>query len=509
MHRDRDFVAPKDVPREERYRVYKPVRPNTPQEDALAQDLELETLLSAMAGEDAFIHEIARRALFAGFANDADTILYRQAILKDCIANPTVVRELYALTVETINARRKHWWGISSSFAGSILHSAVDLMQMLIGMLRRLRGVADANSVRFESEGFRTLFATLDRELSDEYFATMRARLAELKFPGGILVSGSLGAAGNAVTGFVLREDRDKRPTWLKRLLRKGPPAYTFHLHPRDEAGATIVGRLRDRAIAAVANATAQSADHVLSFFEALRVELGFYVACLNLHDRLRAMGCPTCFPQPEARGSRCLRFMELYDVDLALTMNRRIVGNTASADGRSLVIVTGANQGGKSSFLRSIGLAQIMMQCGLFVGAEAFAAELCPRLFTHYKREEDATMRGGKLDEEIRRMSGIAEAIVPQSLMLFNESFASTNEREGSEIARQVVRALLEKRVKVFYVTHLYSFAHGYYENARDQALFLRAERLPDGTRTFKLIEAEPLETSYGEDLYREIFGT
>jgi DNA mismatch repair ATPase MutS len=200
---------------------------------------------------------------------------------------------------------------------------------------------------------------------------------------------------------------------------------------------------------------------------------------------------------------------MELYDVDLALTMNRRIVGNTASADGRSLVIVTGANQGGKSSFLRSIGLAQIMMQCGLFVGAEAFAAELCPRLFTHYKREEDATMRGGKLDEEIRRMSGIAEAIVPQSLMLFNESFASTNEREGSEIARQVVRALLEKRVKVFYVTHLYSFAHGYYENARDQALFLRAERLPDGTRTFKLIEAEPLETSYGEDLYREIFGT
>ena len=62
------------------------------------------------------------------------------------------------------------------------------------------------------------------------------------------------------------------------------------------------------------------------------------------------------------------------------------MVGNRVNADHKSLVIITGANQGGKSSFLRSIGLAQLMMQCGLFVGAEAFKAELCPALFTHYK---------------------------------------------------------------------------------------------------------------------------
>lgn len=115
--------------------------------------------------------------------------------------------------------------------------------------------------------------------------------------------------------------------------------------------------------------------------------------------------------------------------------------------------------------------------------------------------------MKKGKLDEELSRMSDIADTISPDSVLLFNESFASTNEREGSEIARQVVRALLEKRVKVFFVTHLYEFAHGFYATNRTIALFLRAERLPDGSRTFKLKEAEPLETSYGEDLYREIF--
>jgi len=92
---------------------------------------------------------------------------------------------------------------------------------------------------------------------------------------------------------------------------------------------------------------------------------------------------------------------------------------------------------------------------------------------------------------------------------VLFNESFAATNEREGSEIARQITSALLERRVKVLFVTHLYALAHGFYDRRLPNALFLRAERQADGTRTFKLIEGEPLQTSYGPDLYHGVFET
>ncbi len=60
-------------------------------------------------------------------------------------------------------------------------------------------------------------------------------------------------------------------------------------------------------------------------------------------------------------------------------------MGDTVDADRKSLVIITGANQGGKSSFLRSIGLAQVMMPAGMFVPAEFFTAELCTGLFTHF----------------------------------------------------------------------------------------------------------------------------
>ena len=116
--------------------------------------------------------------------------------------------------------------------------------------------------------------------------------------------------------------------------------------------------------------------------------------------------------------------------------------------------------------------------------------------------------MESGKLDEELARMSDIADAIRPHSLLLCNESFASTNEREGSEIARQVVRALLEKRIRVFFVTHMFDLAHGFHEQQLDSALFLRAERQPDGARTYRLVEGEPLPTSYGADTYRRVFG-
>jgi len=205
--------------------------------------------------------------------------------------------------------------------------------------------------------------------------------------------------------------------------------------------------------------------------------------------------------------GHRRLRCRGLYDPCLALQMERSVVGNTVDAEGKGLVIITGANQGGKSSFLRSVGVAQLMMQCGMFVGAESFEGEICTGLVTHYKREEDVALKSGKFDEELTRMSEIVGHLAPNAMLLFNESFAATNEREGSVIARQVVSALLKKGIKVFFVTHLYAFAHGFFERGADQALFLRAERRPDGTRTFRLIEGEPLATSYGKDLYERIF--
>jgi DNA mismatch repair ATPase MutS len=127
--------------------------------------------------------------------------------------------------------------------------------------------------------------------------------------------------------------------------------------------------------------------------------------------------------------------------------------------------------------------------------------------VFTHYRRKEDISMRSGKLDEELSRMSVIVDHVQPNALVLFNESFSATNEREGSEIARQITSALLEQNIRVFFVTHMYEFSHYYYEQHLEYSTFLRAERKSGGRRTFKLSVGEPLSTSFGEDVYNAIF--
>lgn len=94
-----------------------------------------------------------------------------------------------------------------------------------------------------------------------------------------------------------------------------------------------------------------------------------------------------------------------LYDVCLSLSVDEKVVGNDVSADDKLLVLITGANRGGKSTLLRGMGLAHLMMQCGRFAPAEFFRANACNGIFTHYRREEDAGMKSGKVDEELRRM--------------------------------------------------------------------------------------------------------
>jgi DNA mismatch repair ATPase MutS len=488
MHPDQDFDLQRELP---------------PHQGALASDLKLATLFEAMAGGDQFLFEVAARAVLSSL-NDPEAILYRQQVLADCLEEPAIVRELYGIAVEAIQRERKIW-GVFMNSPDTILHHSIQVLELFVGILKRLRTFTDSQAGSFRSEGFRRLFAMLASELDDEYFLSVEAHLQELRFRRGVLLSAELGK-GNKGIRHVLR--RTPALSWKERLGLGTRSGYGFSIPDRDENGFKALEELRARGINQVANALAQSTDHILSFFAMLRTELGFYIGCLNLRERLAERGEPTCLPEPVGPGTRALAAQGLYDICLALHTEAGVVGNDVDANDRSLVMITGANQGGKSTLLRSVGLAQLILQCGMFVGANSLRASVVDGVFTHFKREEDATMESGKLDEELSRMSEIADAITPNSILLCNESFAATNEREGSEIARQVIRALVESGIAVFFVTHLFDLANSFYQQELATALFLRAERQPDGRRTFRVVEGEPLPTSYGQDSYRRIFG-
>jgi MutS domain V len=409
MHADHDFTLDAEPPA---------------QAQALTRDLELETLLRAMAAGDDLIFHVARQALLLSL-RDPQAIVYRQQVLTDCLAQPGVVRELYRLAGDALKAEKSVWGSFRYSPRTS-LGSSIQKLQLFVDFLRQLRELTDAHAHAFSSPGFTRFFATLRDELDEDYFELIAGHLGALQFKNGILMSARL-AAGNKGRDYTLRRPRDQG--LLERVFDRS--GYSFTIPERDESGFRALSDLEDNGLNLVANALAQAVDHVHSFFVMLRVEIGFYVGCLNLSEQLVELGVTTALPVASGPGTPVLSARGLYDVCLRLTTAEPVVANDIEADGKSLVMITGANQGGKSTFLRSIGLAQLMAQCGMFVAAESLRANVCDGVFTHYKREEDPTMESGKLDEELARMSDIADHITSGGLRCAtSRSRAQTSER-------------------------------------------------------------------------------
>jgi hypothetical protein len=488
MHPDEDFKVDRELP---------------PQSDDLVEDLGLGTLFAVMAGGDTFVLAAAKAAVLSPLAG-LDGIIWRQQAFADCSAHPELPKSLYSLATDAIEGHKKlTFWGVNRS-PESLRYVSVQTLEMFLGQLTSLRRLAEAHGQEMVSPAFSRLRSMLLSELDDAYLDLARSHLGELKLTGGLTMSAQLGR-GNKGTGYTLH----RTPTrgFRERLANRGDASFSFTVAGHDDNEMRALAELVGRGTNIAANAMAQSVDHILGFFNSLRGELAFYIGCLNLQAALSAKGEPTCTPVPLPAQRPGLDAVGLYDPCLSLDTAGRTVGNDVDAAGKALVVVTGANRGGKSTFLRSTGLAQLMMQCGMPVAATSFAAGICPGVFTHFKRNEDPAMKGGKLDEELARMSVTVSRITPGCLLLCNEPFGSTNEREGSDIGRQVFLSLTSAGVKVILVTHLFDLAASLYDRGLGHALFLRAPRQAT-TQQFKLAQGPPEPTAYGEDVYERVFG-
>ncbi len=468
------------------------------------QDLQLDYLWDAMGGGDAFLRAVGRAAVLAP-VRDPEVIRYRQRSLDDCQRHPKQVRQLYQIAVEALTLRRDIFMMPLRNHPEMELHYAVKLLTELAGKLDQLRAFRSVIDDAFTSLAFRRLSESICHELSDDYMDMLRHALHDLEFPNGLMISAGIGSGGQ-VAGQVLRRGKDENRHLFDRTPLKRP-TFSFTLPDRDETGARALSELRDRSVNDVANAASQAADHVQAFFASLRAEVGFFLAADNLTVALNQVGAPVCTPDPLASDTTTTD--GLYDPCLALRTGTAPVGNDVHLGKGRLLVITGANRGGKSTLLRALGTAQLMMQAGLPAPADRFAARTVGRVFTHWAREEDTELVHGKLDEELDRMQLIVTCIAPGDLLLCNESFASTNEVEGSQILFDVTHALSDSGVQVRSVTHLYDFARAVEDDPTLAAVFLRAPRAESGERSYQLEPGAPLATSYGLDLYDRAFGT
>ncbi|MHB1440063.1 MAG: MutS-related protein [Cuniculiplasma sp.] len=470
----------------------------------IEKDLDLETIFNAMAGKDTYVLEVCKKTILKSL-KDRETIIYRQDVLRDSINNQSFIQEIYSTIVNAVNeAKKQHFW-ISSTNPEFNLRESISVLKIYLAALEKIRDLGKAALPYLYSEGFRKLLEMIIREFSQEYISMVLDHLENLRFPRGIYVRGKLGM-GNSLTGYSLVIPEVKPDRIRKRIAHIKEPHYTYVLPDRDESGAQAMADMRKRSILETSEIVTESSENVLVFMDKLKEEIAFYLGCINLWNELGSIGSKISFPVPESDAKSGTSYESIYDVALSLKTHKIPVGNNLHAESDHMIFITGANRGGKSTLLRAIGQAQLMMQCGMFVAAESFSTYIASNIYTHFKREEDSNMAMGKFDEELSRMSAIVDRLTVGSRLLFNESFSSTNEREGSEIARQIIDALLDNGMRIILVTHFNGLAEAYIGNVHNPT-FLRAERLEDGTRTFKVNRADPIQTSFGYDLFLKVF--
>ena len=180
--------------------------------------------------------------------------------------------------------------------------------------------------------------------------------------------------------------------------------------------------------------------EYVLSntdFLLNLMPEIEFFVKGAAFMQRLLERDCSLCRPEIAPAGERVFVAKGLYNPCVALKIEDEIVSNDAEFDDTSRIfILTGPNRGGKSVHTCAVGLAQAMMQLGMFVPAESARISPADAVFTHFTTGADDTIDKGRLGEECSRLRDIFDKVTPLSLVLLDESFSSTGAYEAAYIA-------------------------------------------------------------------------
>ncbi|MBR5421061.1 MAG: hypothetical protein IK115_07950 [Lachnospiraceae bacterium] len=483
--------------------------------------------------EDPFLGQTMRRVMRVPLQNEEE-IRYRQEIVKDCLRKQGFVDSLYRISCKLL----EDWeaLGRKSTTAGerdtkAKLLMDLQVLKLLVDGMLEVQALFLENIEGLSSEGFLNLFDRIQEELSEERTASLNTLLQSLSFY--VDISGHTTVRSD----YVVRLPRIRVDCSLTNGLKIGdlklesfetvvkPYSNPYGLRARmygkltslapgvislynDQAMREDAGELEYQAVSYVYSYCSSLVASFGQFFDQLHFQIAFYLGAINIRSQMQRFKIDHCFPEVGQPGE--LAYKELKEVVMSIEQGGKTVGNSGSLDGRQLVIITGANQGGKSTFLRSIGIAQVMFQSGLMVAALSYRAGLHTSLFTHFTRREDSAMNSGRLDEELRRMDQIVSNLGEDPLLLLNESFATTTEKEGSAIAYDIIRALKEEGVRIFMVTHLLSFAQQMYADTKEEekVLFLSAEHLEDGRRTFKMIPHAPELTSFGLELYEEVLG-
>jgi hypothetical protein len=506
-------------------------------------DLGIEQVLAAFTGNQD--HQKAIREIFARLVRDPQVIRYRQDILADLLGNPDLVDRFTAF-LPTIDSLA--FFSFRSKQGMTSLYEVIwrigelqDIVSCIEGLSELLLGVKGA----LTSQGFRALLEEVLKVRENPVFQNLVKELPDLlskvRACASITIGVNLDASLRPVQATLLSINDE--PFTSQSLLNKLFGAakgnvgiaplhsvpqrvvqghYAFPINPELGWGVepmmvplfSDLSKLLEKTSIPIANELKQYAEIHSGLLVGLRQSLIFYLGAVQFIRSLKEQGLPMCRPEIAPSSQRLCRVRESFNANLALR-SAAITTNDIHIDPNGqILILTGPNRGGKTTYMVGVGIVQVLAQVGCFVPGKEAQISPVDNIFTHFPLEEKPDTEAGRLGEEAMRLGKIFERMTRSSLLLLNESLSTTSFGESLYLACDIVRILRRVGARAIYSTHLYELANRVDElNASipgdSQIISLVSSPVDDTQtyrgdieRTFKIEVRPPLGKSYAREI-------
>ena len=498
---------------------------------------------------------------------DKETVIYRQEIIEDLLKNPDVIISFEKIIpiIENLgyylysNIRKTSKVGIGRVF------SKLNEINSYIECIEELYQVLSINRNHFKSIGIQSLFKFISEIYESEKYQKMKKTLPNLLSKKINLKSISIGINfdkkmnPSEITLLSISNDKYQGSKFLDNILsieesenkgigklhsneKKDLEDFTkiFNLFGNDtelifddESGGKIEGRILKPLFKDIDNIlknTILETEKELEMFcdlntkslVLLKNEMEFYISSYKMINKIKLAGFPICKPVIEDSEKKLFKVTGMYNLNLASKLinsgkqfDKQIILNNFEMNSKEgIFILTGPNSGGKTTFIESIGIIQLLAQAGLYIPTETGEISMVDNLFTHYQTEEETDKETGRFGQEARRIKSVFEKISGNSLLIMNESFSSTSEADGYYIVLDILNVLKKIGVRTIFATHLHALANDIEEinkKSEDDTNLVSIvanviKTLENGKEkimpTYKITKSEPLGKSFAREV-------